>query len=112
MDEILFYDPIGGVYFRTTIAGFTYMLLMLNRKLVFEGWASMNDMYDLLNIPHVEDGDIRGWASPEFCDWIDISTERMATDDGLEVYMLVYTDEDFPRLCPMEAAERRIILGL
>lgn len=89
-DSCLFYDTLTEQYFQSSIAAFTYAMLQANRQLVLEGWVSVNDVCELLGIPHIDGDDLMGWDSPHYCEWIDAHTEKTNTDDGLEVFTVVY----------------------
>ena len=79
-DSCLFYDTMTEQYFQSSIAAFTYAMLQLNRQLVLDGWVCVDDLCELLAIPHVYGG----------CEWIAAHIERTTTDDGLDVSVIVY----------------------
>lgn len=58
-------DPICGRYFRCDIEKLKSSLAELNLKLVTDGWVSLNDYYDLLNLPECDIGDDLGWSLNE-----------------------------------------------
>lgn len=58
-------DPICGRYFRCDIEKLKSSLAELNLKLVTDGWVSLNDYYDLLNLPECNIGDDLGWSLNE-----------------------------------------------
>ena len=89
-DSCLFYDTMTEQYFQSSIAAFTYAMLQLNRQLVLDGWVCFDDLCELLGIPHVDGSELIGWESPHSCEWIDAHTEKTNTDDGLEVFVIVY----------------------
>ena len=89
-DSCLFYDTLTEQYFQSSIAAFTYAMLQINRQLVLDGWVCVNDVCELLGIPHVDGDELIGWDSPHHCEWIDAHTEKTNTDDGLEVFVVVY----------------------
>lgn len=89
-DSCLFYDTLSEQYFQSSIAAFTYAMLQLNRQLVLEGWVSFDDLCELLAIPHIDGAELIGWESPHSCEWIDTRIEKTNTDDGLEIFMVVY----------------------
>ena len=89
-DSCLFYDTMTEQYFQSSIAAFTYAMLQVNRQLVLDGWVCVDDLCELLAIPHVYGAEFIGWDSPHGCEWIDAHIERTTTDDGLEVSVIVY----------------------
>ena len=97
-DACLFYDMISGRYFTSTMLEVRDAEYHFNRQFVLEGGqATLNDLYDLLGLDHIEGGDIAGW---DVCDigefygyeWLDFDHEltRIIGDDGneFECYIL------------------------
>lgn len=58
----LCHDAVFGSYFRSSHAAVERAFVAINRKIVSgEMYASLNDLYDELNIPHIDIGDFLGW---------------------------------------------------
>ena len=38
----------------------------------------------------IDGAELIGWESPHSCEWIDAHVEKTNTDDGLEIFMVVY----------------------
>lgn len=58
----LCHDAVFGSYFRSSHAAVERAFVAINRKIVSgEMYASLNDLYDELNIPHIDIGDLIGW---------------------------------------------------
>lgn len=89
----LFFDNFSMRYFESTIEDVQRAEYRLNREFRMKDCASVNEFYDLLGIPRVENGDKYGWSS-EGCyefyghSWIDFDHEKVTLDDGLECYIL------------------------
>ena len=92
-DKQLFYDDLSGRYFESTVQAVQEAEYHLNRKLSTTDYATLNDFYDLLKIPHIDSGDTLGWSSGKnfeyyWQSWIDFTHEKVVMDDGLECYIL------------------------
>lgn len=88
-DKKLFYDFFSGRYFQSTDQAVREAEYKLNRELSVMSYASLNDFYDLLKIPHIEGGDDLGWSAAKnfeyyWQSWIDFAHENVVMDDGLE----------------------------
>lgn len=58
----LCHDAVFGSYFRSSRAAIERAIVEINRRIVSgDMYASLNDFYDELNIPHIDIGDLIGW---------------------------------------------------
>lgn len=57
----LFYDAVFGRYFMSDIDAIKDAENDLNRTIVSQMYASLNDFYDEIGLPHVDIGDDLGW---------------------------------------------------
>lgn len=73
--KVLFYEPILGTYFYSTITDISKALCTLHllRRGNIDAIVSINDWYGLLGIPAREIGDYVGWNS--FLMWGEITIE-------------------------------------
>ena len=97
----LFYDEFSGRFFKSTVEAVQRAEYQINRDLVMQDWATINDFYGYLNIPHVDGGDAIGWSTPMngemyWQPWVDFSHLKMIDDDGLEYYILRMYQEPMP----------------
>lgn len=97
----LFFDEFSGRFFRSTLAEVQRAEYEINRDLTLQDWATINDFYDYLKIPHVDGGDIIGWSTPMngemyWQPWVDFSNVKMVDDDGLEYYIVRMFQEPMP----------------
>ena len=97
----LFYDEFSGRFFVSTVEAVQRAEYQLNRDLVMQDWATINDFYGYLNIPGVDGGDIIGWSTSMngemyWQSWVDFSHLKMVDDDGLEYYILRLYQEPMP----------------
>lgn len=62
-DEHLCYDPISSRYFKITANALHEAEIELNRAMLHDisGYASVNDLYDELELEHIDIGDELGW---------------------------------------------------
>lgn len=98
---VLFYDEFSGRFFNSTMENVQKAQYEINRDLVLRDWATINEFYDYLHIPHVDGGDIIGWSTTMngemyWQTWVDFSNEKMVDDDGLEYYILRMFQEPMP----------------
>lgn len=59
--DTLFYDHLSGRYLKSDIDKIKAAVNELNRKMLSWNYASLNDFYDELGLPHIELGDDVGW---------------------------------------------------
>lgn len=84
----LCYDAISGRYFWSDIDAIKKAINELNRRMVYEMYISLNELYDELNLDHTGVGDQLGWSlddgtiNPEFSSHI--------ADDGNPCIVLDY----------------------
>lgn len=85
----LFYDHYSKRYFESTMEKVQKAEYYLNRELVMKDYAYLNEFYDQLDIPTVENGWKLGWSTGLCFDmywqsWIDFSHNDVVLDDGRE----------------------------
>jgi hypothetical protein len=66
--DVLFMDSLSNRYFKSTYEKVKRAENELNYKLRNEMYASLNDLYDMLEIPHSDLGEDLGWKSDELLD--------------------------------------------
>ena len=93
----LFYDEYSNRYFRATNETVLRAEYEINRILVEDCYATLNEYYDLLDIPKVDYGDYVGWSSAQMFEmywssWINFHHEKVEMDDGLECYIISVTE--------------------
>lgn len=79
--DSLCFDPLSARYFTSDIEFIRKAENRLNKRMIHDigGYVSINDLYDELNLPHTDIGDMLGWNSDNLID-LDISAH--VTDDG------------------------------
>lgn len=92
-DKQLFYDDFSGRYFNSTMAEVTQAEYNLNRQIVLNGGAYLNEFYEFLDIPPIPAGMELGWStslleSHHWTSWLDFDHEKVVMDDGLECHIV------------------------
>lgn len=90
----LFYDEYSNRYFRATNETVLRAEYEINRILAEDCYATLNEYYDLLDIPKVDYGEYVGWSSAQmyWSSWINFRHEKVEIDDGLEYYIISITE--------------------
>lgn len=91
----LFYDEYRGEFFESTLDTVREAMYHVNRNFILRGYTTLNEVYDFLNLPHTEQGDILGWSADYgWCyygySWIDYYCERRESRDGTEYYAMIF----------------------
>lgn len=93
-DEVLFYDELFDVWFRTSLAVVRTAQYHLNRNFILRGEVSMAEFYEFIGLDHPDEFNAIGWGQ-EFidggCSWIDFSTVLSDKEDGEKFFILSYT---------------------
>ena len=87
----LFYDEYSNQYFRATNETVLRAEYEINRILAEDCYATLNEYYDLLDVPKVNYGEYVGWSSAQMY-WINFNHEKVEMDDGLECYIISITE--------------------
>jgi hypothetical protein len=91
----LFYDEYRGEFFESTLDNVREAMYHVNRNFILRGYTTLNDVYDFLNLPHTDQGDVLGWSADYgWCyygySWIDYYCYRRESRDGTEYYAIVF----------------------
>lgn len=95
-ETLLFYDEYSMTYFNRTMLEVMDAEYELNRYFVGTGEASLNQFYELLDLPQTELGDQLCWndyygEALYGYKWIDFEHELVTMADGLECYIIHMT---------------------
>lgn len=95
-EEKLYFDSQSMRYFRSTPEALSEALILFNQHLCTDGYAYLNDLYDLIGLDRVDYGYQIGWScltSDDIYshDGIDIKIDLAELDDGLECWIISYT---------------------
>lgn len=92
-DQCLFWDSFSKRYFNSTIEKVQQAEYEMNRDLTLADCVSVNQFYEYLDMPLIENGDDYGWSA-EACfafyghSWIEFSNKKTVLDDGMECYIV------------------------
>lgn len=80
--EHLCYDAWSGRYFQTNIEKVRRAELDMNKALLRDGYYSLNDFYESLDLPVVELGNLLGWHCDSTDHQVEINFSSKVTDKG------------------------------
>lgn len=104
-DEItLFYDEYSGRFFESTMFKVQKAEYFFNRELMMKDYVYLNEWYELLEIPCIDEGWDLGWSTCMCLEmywqpWVDFSHSVELTEDGREYRKIGFFGE------PMENFE-------
>lgn len=88
-EKRLFYDNWSNRYFYATISEVLSAESAINHHYVMGCIPCINDLYDILGLPHTEFGRTNGWTNSDGnVYWIDFQHTKVTMDDGLECWIL------------------------
>lgn len=89
--EQWFFDFFSMQYFKSTTEKVLRAEYDFNHLLTMIGYASLNEFYDCLGIPHVDGGDKIGWSGGAFSGngWVDFMHEDIAMKDGTKCTAII-----------------------
>lgn len=99
-DERLYYDYYSERYFHATPYEVQKAEYEINRSLMLDDSACLNDWYLQLGLEPLEHGDDFGWTTYGNMDaywqtWVDFHHEKVVMDDGLECIIITFGQEPF-----------------
>lgn len=97
----LYYDFYSGRYFEATPVFVKNAEYELNRKMVMDECAYLNEWYYLLDMEPLEHGLDFGWSTPGneqkyWQSWVDFKHEKVVMDDGLECIIVSFVQDPYP----------------
>lgn len=106
-DKILFYDTYSNRFFESTMYDVQKAEYYLNRDLIMRDYAYLNEFYDYLGLPYVDDGWKLGWTTGVCLDnywqsWIDFNHKDSVKPNGQkykEITMWQEPIRDFEDYC-------------
>lgn len=92
-DKLLFYDSFSERFFNATMEDVKDAETEINRIIICDGGAFVNEFYDLLGIPTVPGGDQLGWSVCALSEmtwepWLYFDHTKKTMDDGKEYYVI------------------------
>lgn len=80
----LFYEYHYGELFERRKADVLNAEYQLNLKFASQGYACLNDFFELLGLPITQEGEVIGWSTQEGYSAIDFEHQLLELDDGME----------------------------
>lgn len=80
----LFYEYHYGEFFERRKADVLNAEYQLNLKFASQGYACLNDFFELLGLPITQEGEVIGWSTQEGYSAIDFEHQLLELDDGME----------------------------
>ncbi len=96
----LFYDTYSGRYFESTMEAVKDADYKINKVIMGDGGAFLNEYYEFLGLPPVDGGDDLGWSSVGLSEmawtaWLDFYYGKITLDDGRECNTIMMSTEPF-----------------
>lgn len=89
----LFYEPLSDRYFWSDVESVRKALNDLNAAFMYEAFISVNDWYDMLDIPRTKVGDYLGWNGSDGLIDIVPNGETKIAPNGDPCFVIVYCTE-------------------
>lgn len=86
--ETLCYDVISGRYFKSDIERLRRIENEINKVMLYEGYASLNDLYEMIGLDCIEIGEILGWRMED--DYIHMKFTSQLATDGIPCLVIDY----------------------
>lgn len=83
-EKQLFYEYNYGEFFERTKMEVLNAEYNFNKLFASRGYATLNDFYELLDLPLSQEGNVIGWTVQEGYSLVDFEHELLIMDDGLE----------------------------
>lgn len=94
-DEVqLFYEYHYGDFFERSKEEILSAEYRFNMIFASRGCATLNEFYELLNLPKLDIGDALGWSVGRnigACQWVDFEHEFVELEDGMECFIINMT---------------------
>lgn len=84
----IFYEYNYGEFFERSKEEVLRAEFQLNLRFASRGYTTLNDFYELLDLPITQEGEIIGWSTDECYSMIDFEHEIFTMDDGLECIII------------------------
>lgn len=86
--DVLCYDAFSGRYFTSSKAKIDDAVNRINKTIIDDWCASLNDFYDEIGLDNIKLGDLMGWNAGD--DLLDIYFSSQITDDGKPCLVMDY----------------------
>ena len=97
-EKTLFYDNFSQRYFEATMLDVVQAEADLNRLIVNQDGAFLNDFYELLDLDPIPAGKELGWStgileSMYWANWVDFDHNMVVMEDGRECFLITMVQE-------------------
>lgn len=97
-EKTLFYDYFSKRYFEATMLDVVQAQADLNRLIVNQDGAYLNDYYELIGLEPTVEGKELGWStgileSMYWANWVDFDHKLVTMEDGMECYIITMVQE-------------------
>lgn len=95
--ETLFYDEYSKRYFKATNEAVLRAKYEINKEVICNFYATINEFYDMVGLPRIAGGDKIGWSSTlmyemYWTDWVDFWMEQVELENGEICYTIHFTE--------------------
>ncbi len=93
----LYYDDFSKRYFRSTKETMLEAECILNKSVIDDCGATVNEFYEMIGLDKIDGGDILGWSAPQLFEtywssWVNFRHELVKNEDG-EEFTIIYMTE-------------------
>ena len=88
--DTLCYDELSGRYFKSSIEKIRCAVNDFNQTLLRDGYAGLNDFYDLLGLSYITIGTELGWTADNF---LDVSYTSVLDEEGNPALAINYSTQ-------------------
>lgn len=96
----LYYDDFSKRYFRSTKETMLEAECILNKSVIDDCGATVNEFYEMIGLDKIDGGDILGWSAPQLFEtywssWVNFRHELVENEEG-EEFTIIYMTEPMP----------------
>lgn len=95
-ETCLFYEFNYGELFERKRGDVLRAEHRFNRMFISRGYATLNDFYELIDLPKSKIGETLGWSEDEGYPWVDFEHELVELEDGMECYLIHIPESPLP----------------
>lgn len=95
-EKVLFYEFNHGEFFEYGLAELLSAEYQFNKQFISQGYACLNDFYELIGLPKSQIGETLGWSDRDGIPWVDFEHELIELEDGMECYFIHLPEPPIP----------------
>lgn len=94
-DKLTYYEEFRGEFFEVDKATVIEAAYSINRLMASQGFVSLNNYYEFLNLSPIDIGDDLGWSYSVGADfygysWVDVEYSEFELEDGLNAIEIIF----------------------